>query len=77
MVFGAGSNDNNTIAQALEVNPYFVKDYLAAAKQYGQQSVEKVLLLLQHYNLKSIGINTSYTAESEMLKELITKMMFC
>ena len=77
MVFSVGSSDNTTIAQTLEVNPYFVKDYMAAAKQYGQQSVEKVLLLLQHYNLKSVGINTSYTAEGELMKELVTKMMYC
>ena len=77
MIFSVMNSDNTTIAQTLEVSPYFVKDYMAAAKQYGQQSIEKVLLLLQHYNLKSVGINNSYTNEGELMKELVTKMMFC
>ena len=77
MIFSVINNDNTIIAQTLEVNPYFVKDYMSAAKQYGQQSIEKILLLLQHYNLKSIGINNSYTNEGELMKELVTKMMFC
>ena len=77
MVFSVGNSDNTTIAQTIEVAPYFVKDYIAAAKQYGQQAVEKVLLLLQHYNLKSVGVNNSYTSEGDLMKELVTKMMYC
>jgi DNA polymerase-3 subunit delta len=75
MVFGAGSSDEKTIATAIGVNPYFVKDYLKAAKLYGYSGAEKVLLLLHHYNLKSIGIGSVNTEDASLLKELAVKMM--
>lgn len=58
MVFGTGSTDEKTVAAATGINPYFVKDYLRAAKLYGYAGTEKTLLLLHQYNLKSIGIGS-------------------
>ena len=75
MVFGAGTNDERAIATTIGVNPFFVKDYMAAVKNYGQQGTETVLLLLHEYNLRSIGINDTGTDDGELMKELIVKMM--
>jgi len=75
MVFGAGTNDEKGIAAALGVNPFFVKDYLAAAKNYGDRGVERTLLLLHQYNLRSIGIHDAGTEDGDLLKELVVKMM--
>jgi DNA polymerase III subunit delta len=75
MIFGAGSNDEKMIASALGVNPFFVKDYLAAAKNYGERGVEKTLLLLHHYNLRSIGVHDAGTEDADLMKELVVKMM--
>jgi DNA polymerase-3 subunit delta len=74
MVFGASGRDEKTIAAAIGVNPYFVKDYLQAAKIYDYQGIERILLLLHQYNLKSIGINSSATGDASLLKEMICKM---
>ncbi len=75
MIFGAGSNDEKMIASAIGVNPFFVKDYLVAAKNYGQQGVEKTLLLLHQYNLRSIGVHDAGTEDGDLMKELVVKMM--
>ncbi len=75
MIFGAGSNDEKAIATAIGVNPFFVKDYLATARNYNQQGIERVLLLLHEYNLRSIGIHDAGTSDSGLMKELIMKMM--
>ena len=75
MVFGAGSNDEKTIAVAIGVHPFFVKDYLAAAKNYSYTGAEKVLLLLHQYNLRSIGIHDAGTEDGQLLKELLVKML--
>jgi DNA polymerase-3 subunit delta len=75
MIFGAGSNDEKTIATAIGVNPFFVKDYMAAARNYNFQGLEKVLLLLHEYNLRSIGINDAGTTDSDLMKEMVMKMM--
>ncbi len=75
MVFGAGSNDEKAIAAAVGVNPFFVKDYLAAAKNYGEKGVEQTLLLLHQYNLRSIGVHDGGTEDADLMKELVVKMM--
>jgi len=74
MVFGAGGQDDKAIASAIGVSPFFVKDYLIAAKAYDFQGVERILLLLHQYNLKSIGIHAAGTEDASLLKEMVCKM---
>ncbi len=75
MVFGAGTQDEKTIAASIGVNPYFMKDYMQAARLYTYPGVEKTLLLLHHYNLKSVGVGSTNTDDASLLKELVVKMM--
>ena len=75
MVFGAGTSDEKTIATAIGVNPYFMKDYMQAARLYTYPGVEKVLLLLHQYNLKSVGVGSTNTEDASLLKEMVVKMM--
>jgi DNA polymerase-3 subunit delta len=74
MVFGAGTTDEKGVAAAIGVNPFFVKDYMKAASNYNFQGVERILLLLHQYNLKSIGINSPGTEDGSLLKEMLYKM---
>ncbi len=73
MLFGI-KGDDKTAAAAIGVNPYFIKDYMAAAKNYGYDGVEKALLLLHQYNLRSIGIHDAGTEDASLLKELVSKI---
>ena len=75
MLFSMQGQDEKTIASALGVNPYFMRDYMAAAKRYDYRGVENILLLLHQYNLRSIGIHDSGTSDASLMKELIVKMM--
>ena len=75
MIYGAASKDEKSVAAAIGVNPFFVKDYLQAATIYNYEGVEKVLLLLHHYNLKSVGINDTGTPDASLLKEMVVKMI--
>ncbi|MBV8251001.1 MAG: DNA polymerase III subunit delta [Chitinophaga sp.] len=63
------------IASALGVHPFFVKDYIAAARLYGPEATDRAILLLHHYNLRSIGINDSGVEDGELMKELMYKIM--
>ena len=74
MIFGASGSDD-TIARQIGVQPYFMKDYLKASKVYGFAGVEKLLLLLHQYNLKSIGINSGRADDEALLKEMVAKMV--
>ena len=75
MVFAVGGNDEKQIAAAAGINPFFVKDYIKAAKIYNYATVEKILLLLHEYNLRSIGIGSINTSDGSLLKEMLIKIM--
>lgn len=75
MVFGAGSHDEKSVAAALGINPYFIKDYMQAANLYKFEGVEKILLLLHTYNLRSVGVNDAGTEDASLMKEMVVKMM--
>jgi DNA polymerase-3 subunit delta len=75
MVFGAGTGDEKSVAAAIGVNPYFMKDYMQAAKLYTYPGVEKALLLLHQYNLKSVGVGSTGTEDASLLKEMIVKII--
>lgn len=74
-MFPVNTTDERAIAAATGINPYFIKDYLAAVKNYQFNGIEKILLLLHQYNLRSVGINDNNTADAELMKELIVKIM--
>jgi len=46
-----------------------------ATKLFGYNGIEKILILLHEYNLKSIGINSTNMGDGELLKEMIIKIM--
>ncbi len=75
MVFSLPAPDERSAAAALGVSPFFVKDYLIAAKNYGFAGTEQVLLLLHQYNLKSVGVGSVNTEDASLLKELVVKMV--
>ncbi|SFP07310.1 DNA polymerase III, delta subunit [Chitinophaga sp. YR627] len=75
MVFGVKGGEKE-IAAAIGVHPFFVKDYVSAARQYGLEGTEKAILLLHTYNLRSIGINDSGVEDGELMKELVYKLMY-
>lgn len=75
MVYSVPTRDEKAIAQSIGVHGFFVKDYISTASRYNQPQVEKVLLLLHHYNLKSIGIDDAGTDDAMLLKEMVAKMI--
>lgn len=74
-VFGINDKSENGVKGIFSNNFYAAKEGLAAAKTYGIQGIEKILLLLHEYNLRSIGINDSGTNDSDLLKEMVVKMV--
>jgi DNA polymerase-3 subunit delta len=74
-VFGVKSQDEKMIASSLGVSPFFVKDYLAASQRFGYPGIERILLILHEYNLRSVGINDGGSSDAALLKEMVVKMM--
>ena len=75
MIFGQNSREEKSVATAIGVSAFFVKDYLTASNIYGYEGIEQALMLLHHYNLKTVGINNSGTPDASLLKEMVAKMM--
>jgi DNA polymerase III subunit delta len=75
MIFGQNSPDEKSIAAAIGVQPYFVKDFITAARNYGFEGTERALMLLHHYNLRAIGIHEAGASHASLMKEMVGKMM--
>ncbi len=75
MLYGVQNPDEKSVASALGVNPYFVKDYMGAARKYDFNGVEKILMLLHQYNLRSVGVHDGNTSDAGLMKEMVVKMM--
>jgi len=71
----AVTGDERTVAAHIGVNPFFVKDYIQAYRIYGSSGIENILMLLHHYNLKSIGVGSGSADHGSLMKEMVVKMM--
>ncbi len=75
MLIGTRIRDEKAAALEIGVSPFFIKDYVLTAKNYGAEGVENALLLLHHYNLRSVGVNDTGTSDASLLKEMVVKVM--
>lgn len=75
MIYSVPSRDEKSVASAIGVHSFFVRDYLQTATRFSSHEVEKVLLLLHQYNLKGIGINDAGNSDAMLLKEMVVKMV--
>ncbi|MFD1630258.1 DNA polymerase III subunit delta [Pseudopedobacter beijingensis] len=68
--------DKSQAARELGVNPYFVKDYEAAARNYSWQKVFQVISVLREYDLKSKGVDsTGNTEHGDLMREMVWKII--
>jgi DNA polymerase-3 subunit delta len=75
MLYGVNTRDEKSVASALAVHPFFVKDYLQAAGKYSYPEVEKAILVLHQYNLRSVGVGDAGTEDASLLKEMVYKIV--
>ena len=66
---------DRSVASALKVNPYFVKDYSSSAKNYSMKSISSKISILREFDLKSKGLGATNITNSDLLKELIFKLL--
>ncbi len=68
-------SNQGEVAQRLGINPYFMNDYLTAAKNYPLQKAILVLSLLREYDLRSKGARGGTAENGELLRELTYKIL--
>ena len=63
------------VSAELKITPYFVQQYSSAARYYSQNKLFDIFTLLKVYDLKSKGVNNTSTADGDLLKELVYKIL--
>lgn len=58
-------------AKVLKVNPYFVKDYEVAFRNYPMKKVSAIVAALRTIDVKSKGVGANSTSQHDLLKELL------
>ena len=72
-----GLHDKNprNVASSLKVNPYFVDEYIQAARNYPMKKVSQIVATLREFDVKSKGVNSNAVPQGDLLKELLVKIM--
>lgn len=63
------------VANALKINPFFVKQYQTASRNYTKKQLFSIFELLKEYDLRSKGVNNKSTKQIGLLKELSFKIL--
>ena len=68
-----GLKDRNpkNVAAVLKVNPYFLKDYDVALKNYPMKKVSAIVGKLRDIDVKSKGVGANALHNSDLLKEML------
>lgn len=73
MMYHALPNKINA-AKELGINPYFIKDYQLAAKNYPMKKVSGILSKLRDTDMKSKGVGAAGVNDGDLLKELLVEI---
>lgn len=64
------------VAAELRVHPFFVREYITAAKKYSPTKLYEIMGILRDYDMKSKGFNVSTMIETgDLQKEMIYKIL--
>ncbi len=71
-----GLKDKNpkNVAVVLKVNPFFLKDYDVAFKNYPMKKVSQIVAALRDIDLKSKGVGANALPQSDLLREMLYKI---
>lgn len=72
---GLHDKSPRAVASSLRVNPYFVNEYLTAAKNYPMKKVSSVIATLRDFDVKSKGVGANALPQGDLLKELLVRIL--
>ena len=75
MVHALPGRNQQELAAALKVNPYFVRDYVAHARNYPLAKLAEIQKHLRQCDLRSKGIGGDGNDPGELLRELLARVM--
>ncbi len=72
---GLPDKSKANVAKTLKINPYFVADYVTAAKNYPMRKVSSIITYLRETDVKSKGVGATNVPAGDLLRELVVKIM--
>ena len=72
---GLQDKSPRNVASALKINPYFVNDYVSAARNYPMKKVSLVISTLREFDVKSKGVGANSIPQGDLLKELMVRIL--
>ena len=77
LLFFHGLQDKTprNVAAALRVNPYFVNDYMNAARHYPMKKVSSIIETLRDFDVKSKGVGANAVPQGDLLKEMLVYIL--
>ncbi|TYB77302.1 DNA polymerase III subunit delta [Bizionia gelidisalsuginis] len=72
---GMSDKSPRNVASALKVNPYFVNEYIEAARNFPMRKVSGVIGRLREFDVKSKGVNSNATPQKDLLKEMLFNIL--
>lgn len=67
--------NERSVAAVLKINPYFVKDYAAAARQFNAWKTMNIISWIRETDARSKGVDNPNTSSEDLLKELVFKIL--
>ncbi|MFM7017360.1 DNA polymerase III subunit delta [Flavobacterium sp.] len=71
---GLKDKDPRAAAPVLGVNPFFMKDYEVAIKNYPMKKVSSIVASLREIDVKSKGVGANSLSNHDLLKEMLVKI---
>ncbi|MFD2727802.1 DNA polymerase III subunit delta [Hyunsoonleella rubra] len=72
---GLKDKSPRSVASALKINPYFVNEYVTAARNYPMRKVSAVVSTLREFDVKSKGVGANAVPQGDLLKELLVRIL--
>lgn len=72
---GLSDKSPRNVASTLKINPYFVNEYLTAARNFPMRRVSNVIATLREFDVKSKGVGANAVPQGDLLKELLVRIM--
>ncbi|MFN8325640.1 MAG: DNA polymerase III subunit delta [Flavobacteriaceae bacterium] len=71
---GLKDKSQSNVARELKISPYFVNDYISAAKNYPMKKVSSIIAALRELDVKSKGVGANSLSDGDLLKEILVKI---
>ncbi|MEK8179501.1 DNA polymerase III subunit delta [Flavobacterium buctense] len=71
---GLKDKSPTNVARVLKVNPYFVNDYIGAARNYPMKKISSIVATLRNVDVKGKGVGAANLEEADLYKEMLTSI---